>query len=149
MDFVDLYKEMEALERRVNMQSRHIQQVKLEIDGGEFQSEEQLEEAGVVLEKELAEDNLLEEEAVQQLIDQTAELDSPEGWQVNTTGDQGSKGDQVDLPFDVYEEEDLQPSRLQRKSQPTDQLEEVLEEIRKMMLRPAEETVSRRKLSRI
>jgi hypothetical protein len=36
MEFVDVYKEIESLERRVNMQSRHIQQVKMETDGEEF-----------------------------------------------------------------------------------------------------------------
>jgi hypothetical protein len=44
--FVDLYQEFEALERRVKVQSLHIQQVKLEVDEGGFQSEEQLERAG-------------------------------------------------------------------------------------------------------
>jgi hypothetical protein len=36
MDFVDLYKELEALERRVIVKSHHIQQVKLEESGEEF-----------------------------------------------------------------------------------------------------------------
>jgi hypothetical protein len=36
IDFVELYEELEDLERRVNMQSRHIQEVKLEIGGGAF-----------------------------------------------------------------------------------------------------------------
>jgi hypothetical protein len=40
MDFVDLYEELEALERRVMVQSLHIQQVKLEADGGAYQPEE-------------------------------------------------------------------------------------------------------------
>jgi hypothetical protein len=40
MDFVDLYEELEALERRVMVQSLHIQQVKLETDGGAYQPEE-------------------------------------------------------------------------------------------------------------
>jgi hypothetical protein len=48
MDFVDLCEEFEALEKRVIVQSRHIQQVKLEEDGGEYQPKEQLEEAGRV-----------------------------------------------------------------------------------------------------
>jgi hypothetical protein len=39
-------KKIEALERRVKVQSLHIQQVKLEADEGGFQSEEKLEEAG-------------------------------------------------------------------------------------------------------
>jgi hypothetical protein len=42
MDFVDLYQEFESLERRVKVQSLHIQQVKLEAYEGGFQSEEQL-----------------------------------------------------------------------------------------------------------
>jgi hypothetical protein len=36
IDFVKLYEESEDLERRVNMQSRHIQQVKLETCGGAY-----------------------------------------------------------------------------------------------------------------
>ena len=37
MDLVDLCEEMEALERRVNIQRHLIQQVKLEIDGEKMQ----------------------------------------------------------------------------------------------------------------
>jgi hypothetical protein len=51
INFVDLYKELESLERRIMVQSLHIQQVKLEIDGGAYQPEEQLEEDGDVLAK--------------------------------------------------------------------------------------------------
>jgi hypothetical protein len=47
MDFVDLYEELEALERRVIVKSQHIQQVKLETGGGAYQPKEQLEEAGI------------------------------------------------------------------------------------------------------
>jgi hypothetical protein len=39
IDFVELHEELEALER-----GRHIQQVKLETDGGAYQPEEWLEE---------------------------------------------------------------------------------------------------------
>jgi hypothetical protein len=46
IDFVDLCEELEALEKRVNMQSQHIQQVKLETTGEDIQSREQLEGAG-------------------------------------------------------------------------------------------------------
>jgi hypothetical protein len=46
MDFVDLYEELEALERRVMVQILHIQQVKLETDGGAYQPEERLERIG-------------------------------------------------------------------------------------------------------
>jgi hypothetical protein len=45
IDFVDLCEELEALEKRVMVQILHIQQAKLETNGGEFQYEEQLEEA--------------------------------------------------------------------------------------------------------
>jgi hypothetical protein len=44
MDFAELYEE---LERRVNMQSRNIQQVKLETYGGAYQPGEKLKEVGV------------------------------------------------------------------------------------------------------
>jgi hypothetical protein len=56
--FVDLCEELEILERRVILKSRHIQQAELEIDGEECQPEEQLEEVGVVPATELAEVNL-------------------------------------------------------------------------------------------
>jgi hypothetical protein len=46
MGFADLCEQLEALERRVMMQHLHIQQIRLEVDEEEFQSEEQLEEAG-------------------------------------------------------------------------------------------------------
>jgi hypothetical protein len=47
MDLVDLYEELEALERRVMVQIFHIQQVKLETDGGAYQPGEKLEEVGL------------------------------------------------------------------------------------------------------
>jgi hypothetical protein len=50
-------------------------------------------------------------------------------------------GDQVDLPFDQHEE--MQQRSLQRRSQPADQLEEVIEEIRELMLRSTQEVVSK------
>jgi hypothetical protein len=76
------------------------------------------------------------------------ELESSVGWQANSTRDEGSKGDQVDLPFNVYEEEELQPSRLQRKNQPAEEMEEVIKEIRELMLKSTKEVVSRRRLNR-
>jgi hypothetical protein len=42
MDFVDLYQELESLEKRVIVQSLHIQQIKLETDGGAYQPGEKL-----------------------------------------------------------------------------------------------------------
>jgi hypothetical protein len=44
--FVELYEELEALETRLNMQSRHNQQVKLETGGGAYHPWEQLAEVG-------------------------------------------------------------------------------------------------------
>jgi hypothetical protein len=47
IDFVELYEELEFQERRINMQSRHTQQDKLETGGGAYQPGEQLEGVGV------------------------------------------------------------------------------------------------------
>jgi hypothetical protein len=47
IDFVELCEELEALERRINMQSRNIQNIKLEIGRGAYQLGEKLEEVGV------------------------------------------------------------------------------------------------------
>jgi hypothetical protein len=42
------------------------------------------------------------------------------------------------------DEEEMQQSRLQRRSQPVDQMDRVIEEIRRLMLKSAEETVKNR-----
>jgi hypothetical protein len=61
IDLVDLYAELEALERRVMVQILHIHQVKLETDGGAYQPEEKLEEVGLEpTQEELAEANMSE-----------------------------------------------------------------------------------------
>jgi hypothetical protein len=41
IDFVELYEELESLERRIDIQSRHIQQIKLETGRGVYQPREQ------------------------------------------------------------------------------------------------------------
>jgi hypothetical protein len=71
------------------------------------------------------------------------------GWKAKATRDEeNSKGDQVDLPID---KEEVQQRRLHKKSQPLEQLDEVIEEIRRLMLRsaheklPVKEKLSRRK----
>jgi hypothetical protein len=46
MDFADLCEELEAMERRVMVQSFHIQQAKLEAGNGTYQPGEKLEEVG-------------------------------------------------------------------------------------------------------
>jgi len=68
---------------------------------------------------ELTKANLSEEEVEQQLNDETIELEFAARWQVNATEEENNMGDQDDFPFDVYEEEELQPRRPQKKSQPT------------------------------
>jgi hypothetical protein len=105
MDFVELYEELEALERRVIVQSQHIQQIRLETDGGAYQPGEQLEEVGVEpTQEEMTEANMSEEEVEKQLSDETAELESAAGWQDNATEEENNMGDQDDLPIDKEEE---------------------------------------------
>ena len=58
MSFIDLWEQNETLERRVEVQSMHIQQMRLEIDGGDFQAEEKLEEAGDIPTKEMVVERL-------------------------------------------------------------------------------------------
>jgi hypothetical protein len=107
----------------------------------EFQSGEQLEEAGDEPAGELAEAKLSEREVEQQLSDETAEMNFAAEWQVKATRDgENHKGDRVDLPIDKKE---LQPRRLHKINQPLEQLEEVIEEIRRLMLRSAQESVSK------
>jgi hypothetical protein len=67
LSFVDLWEQIETLERRVEVQSMHIQQMKLEADEGEFQAEEQLEEAGHIPAREMEVAALSDEEAEQQV----------------------------------------------------------------------------------
>jgi hypothetical protein len=119
-------------------------------EGAEFQPEEQLIEDGdMPAQEELTETNMSEEEAEQQFSKETAELKSAAEWKTSATrGDEDNMRDQVDLPIDKYGEEEVQQRRLHKKSQPLEQLDRVIEEIRKLMLRSAEETVSKEKLSR-
>ena len=72
-------------------------------------------------------------------------MESVVGWKDKATGDEGIKGDQVDLTIDKKE---VQQSSLQNKDHPIEQLDEVIEEIRRLMLGSAQETVSRRRLNR-
>jgi hypothetical protein len=73
----------------------------------EFQSEEQLEEAGDAPAGELAEAKLSEKEAEQQLSDRIAELESAAEWQLNATREgKDNMGDRADLP--TKEKEELQ-----------------------------------------
>jgi hypothetical protein len=115
-------------------------------DESEFQSEEQLEEAGDEPTEELAEASLSEEEVEQQLSNETAEMEFAAGWQAKATGDgENNKGDQDDPPID---KEELQQNMKHKESQPLEQLDREIEEIRRLMLRSATETASEEKLSR-
>jgi hypothetical protein len=105
-------------------------------DEGEFQFEEQLEEAGA----EPAEEKLSKKEVEQQLSDRIAELESAADWQLNAKKEEEDvMGDLVDLPIC---REEVQWSRLQKKSQPLEQLDKVIEEIRRMMMNSAQESVN-------
>jgi hypothetical protein len=150
IDFVELYEELEALERRMIAQSQHIQQIRLETDGGAYQPREQLEEVGDVPAKELTETNMSEGETEQQLSEETAELESAAEWQLSATrGNKDSMGNRVDLHNDKYgKEKEVQWRRLHKKSQPLEQLDMVIEEIRRLMLRSAQGAVSKGKLNR-
>jgi hypothetical protein len=74
----------------------------------------------------------------------TAELNSVAGWQVKATeeDEEDGMGDHSDLPNC---RKFLQLRRLHEQSQPLEQLDEVIEEIRELMLGSAE-TVSKEKL---
>jgi hypothetical protein len=99
-----LYEELEALERRVNMQlgisnRSSWKQVEEHTSLGS-----KLEEVGVEpTQEEMTEANLSEEEAEQQLNDETAELESAAGWKANSIGEENNMGDQDDLPIDKEE----------------------------------------------
>jgi hypothetical protein len=68
------------------------------------------------------------------LNDEAAKEDSVAGCLVSSTGDKYSRGDQVDIPIEKKEE--LQSRRLHgRRSHLVEQLDEVIEEIRRLMLR--------------
>ena len=110
----------------------------MEADEGAYHLGEKLEEVGDVPTEELTEEtNMSEEEAGQQLGDETAELEPAAGWKYNATKEEErNMGVQDDLPTD---KEELKQRILHKKSQPLEQLDRVIEEIRKLMLRSVEE----------
>jgi hypothetical protein len=85
MDFVDLCEELEALERRVKMQSQLIQQVKLEIDGKKMQHNEMKEKSQPMdqLDKQI-------EDIKRLMLKMAQEVVSREGW--NRRGPAGATG---------------------------------------------------------
>ena len=68
-----------------------------------------MEEVGDEPTEELEEASLSEEEAEQQISNETTEMEFAAGWQAKATGDgENSKGDQDDPPID---KEDLQQKK--------------------------------------
>jgi hypothetical protein len=98
--------------------------------------------------KELAEFELSKRRMNEQQDNQeyTAELKSAAEWQLKATyeDEEDSMGDHRNLPMC---QKKIQLRRLQQQSQPLEQLDEVIEEIRKLMLEPAD-IASRERLSR-
>jgi hypothetical protein len=92
---------------------------------------------GVEMSEEMVEHNFSEE---------TTKFESVGKWKFKDKGYEGSMGDQVDMPFDQHEE--VQQIRLHKESRPTKQLEEMIEEIRSLMLRSTHEVVSKERLNR-
>jgi hypothetical protein len=77
--------------------------------------------------------------------EETAKLKSAAEWQLEATDeDEEGMGDHSDLPMS---QKNLQLRRLQEQGQPLEQLDAVIEEIRRLMLRLAE-TASKERLSR-
>ena len=113
-------------------------------DETKFQYGKQLEEAGDVLVGELTV-KLLEEEYEERLSDKIAEWESAAEWQDKATRDgEYYKGDRVDLPIC---KEEVQQKRLHKESQPLENLDEIIQEIRRLMIRPVE-VINKRNLSR-
>jgi hypothetical protein len=94
----------------------------------------------------MAEERLLEKVTEQRSVkkDKTTELNFATGWQAKTREEEDGMGDLVDLPIC---REEVQWRRLQNKSQPWEQLDEEIEEIRRLMIISIE-AVSKGKLSR-
>jgi hypothetical protein len=95
--------------------------------------------------RELAEIELSEKVAEQKVSqEETAELKSAAEWQLEATDEEEGMGDHGDLPMC---QKILQLGRLHDPSQPWEQLDEVIEDIRRLMLRSAE-TASEERLGR-
>jgi hypothetical protein len=79
---------------------------------------------------------LSQEEFEQQISNETAEMESAAEWPINATKRyEDGMGDLVDLPIC---REEVQWRRLHTKGQPWEQLNEVIEEIKRLMIISAE-----------
>jgi hypothetical protein len=101
MSFVDLCEQIETLERRVIVQRMHIQQVKLETDGGAYQPKEQLGEVGLEpTQREMAAANCHREKLSSSSVMRLQNWNFPAEWQVKATRDgKNGMGDHDDLPI--------------------------------------------------
>jgi hypothetical protein len=138
---------LEALERRVMVKKLRIQQAKLEIDGGSYQPQEQLEKVRLEPTQGKVTVKISQEEAEKQLSNETTEIESVAEWPLSATkGNKDSMGDRADFPI---EKTKVQWSWLQKENQPWEQLDEIIEEIRRLMIisveTTSEENLSRRK----
>jgi hypothetical protein len=101
-----------------------------------------------ILAKEHSEESLRIFSKGAEKVMKTTEMNSVAGWQVKATKeddeDEEGMGDHNDLPNC---KKFLQLGRLHEQSQPLEQLDEVIEMIRKLMIRSTE-TISKEKLSR-
>jgi len=75
----------------------------------------------------------------------TGEVESVVKWKIEATCDEISLGDRKYLPIEVYgEAEKMHRDILQRRSQPIDHLDREIEQIRRLMLRSAQEVINNR-----
>jgi hypothetical protein len=119
----------------------------LEEGRGSYQPGEKLEEDGSMPTGEMAVAELSGEGDEHQLNGKTAKLESAIEWLLSARkGDKNNMGYRIDLP--THKEEEMQPRRLHEESQPLEQLDKVLENIRRLMLRSTQEEVNEEKLTR-
>ena len=115
-------------------------------DEGEFQPGGKLEEDESMPAEEMEATKLPQEEVEQWFSEEIAELDFAVEWPLSATKkDKYSRGDRSYFPI---EKTTVRQRRLHTKSQPLEQLDEVIEEIRRLMLSSAVETANNEKLSR-
>jgi hypothetical protein len=85
-----------------------------------------------MLVEEMVAAKLPQEEAEKQFHKETVELESAAKWPLNAIKrDEDNMGGQTNLPI---EKKEVQQRRLHTKSQPLEQLDKVIEEIRRLML---------------
>jgi hypothetical protein len=84
----------------------------------------------------------------QQLSEETKELKYAAEWKFSITGEEDSMRGQYNLSFHQQKEEMQQNNLHEGRSQPAKQLDRVIEQIKRLMLRSAQEAVSKEKLKK-